>query len=66
VDAGKPDAHIWRLYKGLPHRAASILTQLQTGHVVLNGFLARIKIEPSSRCLVCHVPETAPHFLLHC
>ncbi|EJD33893.1 hypothetical protein AURDEDRAFT_33615, partial [Auricularia subglabra TFB-10046 SS5] len=66
VDVDGSSAHVRRLYKDLPRRAASQLTQLRTGHVGLNGFLARIKAVPSARRETCHVPETVEHYLLHC
>ncbi|KZV94333.1 hypothetical protein EXIGLDRAFT_767188 [Exidia glandulosa HHB12029] len=49
IDNDGSSAHVRRLYADLPRRAASLLTQLRTGHVGLNGFLARIRVEPSAR-----------------
>lgn len=66
IEKGGPDAHVRHLYKELPRRATSILTQLRTGHIGLRGFLSRIKVGPSARCKSCGVPETVTHYLLHC
>lgn len=66
VDSCGSGAHVRRLYHDLPRRSASLLTQLRTGRIGLNDFLARIKVEWSARCTTCHVPETVDHYLLHC
>ncbi|KAL1657429.1 hypothetical protein GGF50DRAFT_36003, partial [Schizophyllum commune] len=42
------------------------VTQLRSGHVGLNGYLARVKAVDSRMCSTCRVPETVEHFLLHC
>ncbi|KAI0717736.1 hypothetical protein C8T65DRAFT_527287, partial [Cerioporus squamosus] len=42
------------------------LTQLRSGHVGLNKYLARIHAVDSPLCSVCHVPETVTHYLFTC
>ncbi|KAI5827781.1 hypothetical protein K523DRAFT_245996, partial [Schizophyllum commune Tattone D] len=42
------------------------ITQLRSGHIGLNAFLARIKAITSPMCPLCGVPETVDHYLLSC
>ncbi|KAI0692751.1 hypothetical protein C8T65DRAFT_551846, partial [Cerioporus squamosus] len=42
------------------------LTQLHSGHVGLNAFLAKIRALDSDLCLTCHTPETVAHDMLSC
>ncbi|KIJ52480.1 hypothetical protein M422DRAFT_87158, partial [Sphaerobolus stellatus SS14] len=42
------------------------LTQLRTGHVALNAFLKKTKAVTTPMCHTCKLPETVPHYLLHC
>ncbi|KAJ7704951.1 hypothetical protein B0H17DRAFT_864088, partial [Mycena rosella] len=42
------------------------ITQMRTGHVGLNAYLARFGAVDSSLCLACREPETVTHFLLTC
>ena len=51
---------------GKCRRQCSILTQLRSGHVGLNRFLARIGAVDSPLCAVCRVPESVSHYLLTC
>ncbi|KAM5538790.1 hypothetical protein V8D89_007512 [Ganoderma adspersum] len=51
---------------GLSRRQCSILSQLRSGHIGLNAFLAQIRAIDSPLCLTCAVPETVPHFLFTC
>ena len=61
-----PGPSIRKLYRGLPRRQCSILTQLRCGHSGLNAFLAKIRAIDSGLCLACNVPETVAHFMLTC
>ncbi|KIM34827.1 hypothetical protein M413DRAFT_46307, partial [Hebeloma cylindrosporum] len=54
------------IYQDLPRRSCSIVTQLQSGHIGLNAFLARIKAVDSAACSTYGVPETVDHFLFQC
>ncbi|KAJ7202248.1 hypothetical protein B0H12DRAFT_994680, partial [Mycena haematopus] len=42
------------------------LTQLRTGHIGLNAYLARFGAVNSALCQTCQEPETVNHFLLSC
>ncbi|KAJ7158599.1 hypothetical protein C8R46DRAFT_823595, partial [Mycena filopes] len=42
------------------------ITQLRTGHIGLNAYLARFGAVDLSLCPVCREPETVNHFLLAC
>ncbi|KAJ7924516.1 hypothetical protein B0H13DRAFT_1601535, partial [Mycena leptocephala] len=42
------------------------ITQMRTGHVGLNAYLARFGAVDSGLCQTCHEPETVNHFLLTC
>ncbi|KAJ7156482.1 hypothetical protein C8R43DRAFT_818576, partial [Mycena crocata] len=42
------------------------LTQLRTGHVGLNAYLARFGAVDSALCSTCREPETVNHYLLTC
>ncbi|KAI0683155.1 hypothetical protein C8T65DRAFT_529369, partial [Cerioporus squamosus] len=42
------------------------LTQLRSGHVGLNAFLAKIRVLDSGLCLTCRTPETVAHYMLSC
>jgi len=48
-------------------KAASLITQLLTTHIPLNGYLKWIKKVDSARCPSCGTsPKTVRHFLLEC
>lgn len=66
LDRVLPNTELHRTYATLPRRAASILTQLCTGHIALNSFLHRIGAADSDLCSHCRAPETTDHFILHC
>ncbi len=56
-----------RLVGTRPKSQASIITQLRTGHVPLNAFLARIKKVDSPLCPSCHrTNESVLHYLVEC
>ncbi|KAJ6579106.1 hypothetical protein DFH09DRAFT_839226, partial [Mycena vulgaris] len=42
------------------------ITQMRTGHVGLNAYLARFGAVDSGLCSACREPETVNHFLLSC
>ena len=54
------------MLRSLPQHAASIITQLCSGHVVLNTFLKKINAVNSALCKRCREPETLAHYLKHC
>ena len=52
---------------GLKRHEQSIIFQLRTGHVPLNGYLHRIKPQQSPACPLCNEPEeTVNHLLFEC
>ena len=52
---------------GLKRHEQSIIFQLRTGHVPLNGYLHRIKPQQSPACPLCNEPEeTVNHLLFGC
>lgn len=65
-DPTPPGKQVLKIYKDLPRRACSIITQLRTGHIGLNSYLSRFRIVDSPFCSHCHVPETVDHFLFQC
>ncbi|KIJ31117.1 hypothetical protein M422DRAFT_110297, partial [Sphaerobolus stellatus SS14] len=44
----------------------SIITQLRTDFIGLNGYLHKIKAIDSPKCPHCQVEETVAHYLLQC
>ena len=66
IDPAPPGGNAAKAYRGLSRRQCSILTQLRSGHVGLNCFLARIGAVDSPLCAVCRVPESVSHYLLTC
>ncbi|KAK7062334.1 hypothetical protein R3P38DRAFT_2678851 [Favolaschia claudopus] len=66
IDKTPPGQATLRWYKGLPRTQCSILTQLRTGHIGLNAYLARFGLVDSDLCPTCREPETVNHFLLTC
>ena len=54
------------LYDSLDREKASILAQLRTGHVRLNGYLHRIGKSDNDLCECGVERETVPNFLLRC
>ncbi|KAJ3484580.1 hypothetical protein NLI96_g5547 [Meripilus lineatus] len=55
-----------KVYKDLPKRSCSLITQLRSGHIGLNQYLARFRIVDSPNCSTCNVPETVDHYLFSC
>ena len=52
---------------GLKRHEQSIIFQLRTGHVPLNGYLHRIKPQQSPACPLCNEPEeTVNHLFFEC
>ena len=68
IDKSTPSKKWMNLTKPLTHKQASILMQLQTGHVGLNKYLHHIKRATSPKCSNCNenTDETVSHFLLVC
>lgn len=55
-----------KMYKDLAKRSCSILTQLRSGHIGLNQYLARFRLVDSPKCATCNVSETVDHYLFSC
>ena len=69
IDKNTPSPHFLRSISNtnISRKAASIVTQLVTGHIPLNEYLYRFKLINSARCPACGTgSETVRHFLLHC
>ena len=66
IDNRPPGSGIRKLYRGLTRQQCSVLSQLRSGHVGLNAFLARIRAVDSDLCPVCLLPETVAHYMLTC
>lgn len=65
-DKTPPSQRTLRWYEDLHRGQCSIITQMRTGHVGLNAYLARFGAVDSSLCPTCREPETVNHFLLTC
>jgi len=65
-DKRPPSNQTLKFFRGLPRRSCSLVTQLRTGFVGLNGYLHRINAVDSPNCPNCQVKETTTHFLLQC
>ena len=51
----------------LPRKTASLITQLQSGHIPLNKYLFRIGKSTTTTCPACNqANKTVLHYLLHC
>ncbi|KAI0331762.1 hypothetical protein GY45DRAFT_561205 [Cubamyces sp. BRFM 1775] len=61
-----PGRQVLKTYAKLPRKHCSALSQLRSGHVALNAFLARIRAVTSPLCPVCQVPESVDHFIRTC
>jgi hypothetical protein len=55
-----------QVYNTLNQEEAGILSQLRTGHTLLNDSLARIGVENSAMCIYNSEIETVQHFLFYC
>ncbi|KAJ6474541.1 hypothetical protein DFH09DRAFT_806400, partial [Mycena vulgaris] len=60
-DKTPPSQHTLRWYEDLHRSQCSTITQMRTGHVGLNEYLARFGAVDSGA-----EPETVNHFLLSC
>ncbi|KAJ7760825.1 hypothetical protein DFH07DRAFT_719704, partial [Mycena maculata] len=65
-DKSPPGRQPLKWFTDLPRRQCSILTQLRTGHIGLNVYLAWFGAVNSALCQTCQEPETVNHFLLSC
>jgi hypothetical protein len=66
IDTALPRPHIRRIYDSLKRKQANILVQLRTGMARLNGYLHRIGVVETDKCLCGQATETVKHFLLYC
>lgn len=69
IDKNTPSPHFLRSISNtnILRKAASIITQLVTGHIPLNEYLYRFKLINSTRCPACGTgSESVRHFLLQC
>jgi ribonuclease HI len=67
VDPTMPSKRYRKMADSLPHKQASLLIQLRTGHAPLNKHLFNIKSADSPICPACEdAHETVHHFLLSC
>jgi ribonuclease HI len=69
IDGSTPSDTFLKTISGskLTRKASSILTQICTGHLPLNGYLYRFKRVDNPRCPACGAAlETVHHFLFTC
>ena len=67
IDSSFPSSKYIQATSGLNRRQTSVLTQLRTGHIPLNGHLFRINKTDSPHCDHCpNTMEDVPHLLFHC
>ncbi|CDO74892.1 hypothetical protein BN946_scf184461.g4 [Trametes cinnabarina] len=66
IDDVPPSLTVHKLYRGLNRRQCSVLTQLRSGHIALNAYLACIRAVDSPLCSHCGIPETVSHFMFTC
>lgn len=67
IDETIPSTKFYNLTSALPRKQASLLFQLRTGHVPLNGHLHRIGSAESPNCGTCKsTRETVHHYLMVC
>ncbi|KAI0922898.1 hypothetical protein AcV5_010542 [Taiwanofungus camphoratus] len=66
IDPDLPNHSMFKALTSLSRQEASILIQLRTGIIGLNGFLKKIKQQQSALCETCRAPETVNHFLFFC
>ncbi|KAJ6631077.1 hypothetical protein B0H10DRAFT_1677943, partial [Mycena sp. CBHHK59/15] len=62
-DKTPPSQRTLRWYEDMHRGQCSILTQLRTGHVGLNAYLARFGAVDSGLCQTCREPETVKESL---
>src|SRR5258706_9659200 len=67
IDPSFPSSKYILATDGLNRKHTSVLTQLRTGHIPLNGHLFRINKADSPHCSHCpNMVEDVPHLLFHC
>jgi hypothetical protein len=66
LDAALPGKHTYLLYNSFKRVGASILAQLRTGMIRLNGYLHRIGASETDQCPCGQARETVEHFLFRC
>ena len=67
IDPSLPSGQFIKATSGLNRKQTSILTQLRTDHVPLNGYLHRINKAATPYCPNCpNVAESTDHFLFSC
>ena len=69
TDKNTPSAHFLRTISNanISRRSASLVTQLQIGHIPLNGYLKKINKVDQANCPACGTDyESVRHFLLDC
>ena len=66
IDKALPGRHTRKLYDKLTYPEASILAQLRTGMIRLNGYLAKIGAAETDQCPCGTATETVKHFLFTC
>jgi ribonuclease HI len=67
IDNGLPSGKYFKTVAEFTRAQTSLITQLRTGHVPLNGHLHRIKKVASPLCPACkRTDETVHHYLFEC
>jgi hypothetical protein len=66
LDTALPGKHTCLLYNSFKRAEASILAQLRTGTIKLNGYLHRIGASETDQCICGQARETVEHFLFRC
>ncbi|KAF8578136.1 hypothetical protein K439DRAFT_1362936 [Ramaria rubella] len=67
IDPTTPSSHFCKLADSISRPHATLLVQLQTGHIPLAKYLHHIHKLPSPLCPICHtVEETVFHFIMRC
>ncbi|KAM3490228.1 hypothetical protein MY3957_006467 [Beauveria namnaoensis] len=66
IDTALPGEHTRALYEDLPWNERTVLAQLRTYMIRLNGYLHQIRAVPSSQCACELERETIKHFLFRC
>src|SRR5258706_3831080 len=67
IDSSFPSSKYIQATSGLNRRQTSVLTQLRTGHIPLNGHLFHINKTESPHCNHCpNMVEDVAHLLFHC
>jgi len=67
IDPSAPSSRFQKITASLPHHHSSLLIQLHTGHLPLNGHLHKIGKAKSPKCPACPTRnENIHHFILMC